>query len=67
MKATEIRQMNRVDLLGRLKQEEEHLAKMRFQVASSQLTNTSQIALLKKDIARIKTVLTEQDKRGEQK
>lgn len=67
MKATELRQLNRVDLVERLKQEVENLEKMRFQLASSQLTNTSQIARLRKDIARIKTVLTEQDKRGEQK
>jgi large subunit ribosomal protein L29 len=67
MKATELRQLGRVDLVERLKNEMENLEKMRFQLASSQLTNTSQIALLRKDIARIKTVLTEKDKRGEQK
>jgi large subunit ribosomal protein L29 len=67
MRATEIRQMSRVDLIERLKQEQQNLETMRFQLASSQLTNTSQIALLRRDIARMKTVLTEWDQRGEQK
>jgi large subunit ribosomal protein L29 len=65
MKAAEIRQMNQQDLLNRLAQEEQNLAQMRFQVTTSQLTNTSQIRLLKKDIARMKTVLTERQQRGE--
>lgn len=67
MKAAEIRQMSREDLLNRLTQEEEHLSRMQFQVTTSQLTNTSQIRLVKKDIARMKTVLTEWKQRGETK
>ena len=67
MKAAEIRQMNKDDLINRLTQEEENLARMRFQVTTSQLTNTSQIRLLRRDISRMKTVLTELHKRGESK
>ena len=65
IKATEIRQMSEADLLQRLAQDEENLSKMRFQVATSQLTNTAQIRLLKRDIARMKTVLYERQRSGE--
>ena len=65
MKGSEIRQMTTTDLLGRITQDEDQLAKMRFQVATSQLTNTAQIRLLKKDIARLKTVLNERKRTGE--
>ena len=65
MKAAEIRQMTKQDLENRLAQEEDNLARMRFQVTTSQLTNTSQIRLVKKDIARMKTVLTEWQQREE--
>ena len=65
MKATEIRQMSTVDLLNRLTLEEANLAHMRFQKATSQLTNTSQIHLLRRDIARMKTVLNERKDSGE--
>ncbi|MBL0177349.1 MAG: 50S ribosomal protein L29 [Ignavibacteria bacterium] len=65
MKGSEIRQMTTVDLLGRISQDEDNLSKMRFQVATSQLTNTAQIRLLKKDLARMKTVLNERKRTGE--
>ena len=65
MKGSEIRQMTTPDLLGRIAQDEDQLAIMRFQVTTSQLTNTAQIRLLKKDIARLKTVLNERKRIGE--
>ncbi len=62
MKATEIRQMPDADLKERVAQDEEALAKMRFQVATSQLTNTARIRLLRRDIARMRTVLSERER-----
>ncbi|MBI5648719.1 MAG: 50S ribosomal protein L29 [Ignavibacteriae bacterium] len=67
MKATEIRQMPTPELLERLTQEEENLARMRFQVSTSQLTNTAQIRILRRDIARMQTVLSERKSSGEEK
>ncbi|MDH7515977.1 MAG: 50S ribosomal protein L29 [Bacteroidota bacterium] len=66
MKATEIRQMGDAELRERIAQDEEQLAKMRFQVATSQLTNTAKIRLLRRDIARMKTVLAERQRRRAQ-
>ena len=65
MKGSEIRQMTTPDLLGRIAQDEDQLAIMRFQVTTSQLTTTTQIRMLKKDIARLKTVLNERKRIGE--
>jgi large subunit ribosomal protein L29 len=67
MKASEIRQMTQQDLENRLAQELENLGRMRFQVTTSQLTNTSQIRLLKRDIARMKTVMNERQTSEESK
>ncbi len=55
------------ELLERLTQEEENLARMRFQVSTSQLTNTAQIRILRRDIARMQTVLSERKSSGEEK
>ena len=66
MKATEIRQMPTPELLERLTQDEENLARMRFQVSTSQLTNTAQIRILRRDLARMRTVLNERKRSGEE-
>jgi large subunit ribosomal protein L29 len=59
MKATELRTKS-VDELG---QELLGLAKaqfgLRMQIATQQLTNNSQLRKVRRDIARVKTVLTE--------
>jgi large subunit ribosomal protein L29 len=67
LKAVEVRQMNETEIINRLMEEENNLVNLRFQLASSQLTNTSQIERVKREIARLKTVLTEKTKSGEEK
>lgn len=62
MKISEIRQLSTVEIKDRVVRESENLVTMRFQLATSQLTNTSQIAALRKDIARMQTVLSERAK-----
>lgn len=47
------------ELRQRIKDETESLAAMRFSLATGQLTNTSQLLLKRRDIARMNTVLTE--------
>ncbi len=59
MKATEIREKNLAELneqLGKLKEE---LFNLRFQLAINQLENPMRINAVKKDIARVKTIIRE--------
>jgi large subunit ribosomal protein L29 len=67
MKANEIRQMQKADIANRIAEEEENLVNLRFQLASSQLTNTSKVALVRREIARLKTVLLEMNSKSEEK
>ncbi len=50
-----------VDQLGKLKKEQFNL---RFQRANGQLEKTSRIRVVRKDIARIQTILTEQRRKA---
>ena len=57
MKAKEIREMSVSELEARLKDLKAELFNLRFQHATKQLDNPMVIASVKKDIARIKTIL----------
>ena len=59
MKATEIRQMSAEDLEKKLKELKNELFNLRFQHAINQLDNPHRIPAVKKDIARVMTVLQE--------
>lgn len=59
MKAKEIRAMSNADLEAKLTELKKNLFTLRMQHATNQLNNPVQIALVKKDIARIKTILKE--------
>ena len=61
MKATELRNMTSEELNGKLKELKEELFNLRFQHAINQLTNPVRINLVKKDIARVKTVIREKE------
>jgi large subunit ribosomal protein L29 len=58
MKASEIRELSLDELRKRLADEEENLANLRFQHATSQLESPIKIRTVRRDIARIKTVIT---------
>lgn len=60
-KASEIRKFTTEELLEMLTSTEEALVMRNFEKAMSQLENPSQIKTLRKDIARIKTVLRERN------
>ena len=47
-------------LLDREKELKEQLFNLRFQLATGQLENTASLKLVRKDIARVKTVLRQQ-------
>ena len=59
MKATEIRQMSSEELEKKLKELKNELFNLRFQHAINQLDNPHRIGDVKKDIARVMTVLRE--------
>ncbi|HIZ84446.1 MAG TPA: 50S ribosomal protein L29 [Firmicutes bacterium] len=61
MKATEIREKSAVELNDQLKELKEELFHLRFQHAINQLDNPMRIKAVKKDIARVKTILREKE------
>ena len=61
MKATEIRDLSVEEMNEKLVSLKEELFSLRFQHAVNQLDNTARLKDVKKDIARIKTVLRAAD------
>ena len=61
MKANEIRKMSAAELEGKLAELKKYLFMLRMQHATNQLDNPLQIAVVKKDIARIKTIIRENE------
>ena len=61
MKATELREMTEVELTKQLKDLKAELFNLRFQHAINQLDNPVRIDAVKKDIARVMTVLAEKN------
>ena len=61
MKATELREMTDVELDKQLKDLKAELFNLRFQHAINQLDNPIRIEAVKKDIARVMTVLAEKN------
>ena len=59
MKASEIRKLSAEELDAKLLELKDELFKLRFQQAINQLDNPMRIKAVKKDIARIMTVLKE--------
>lgn len=57
MKAVEIRDLPIEELRKRLHDEEESLANLRFQLATSQLESPIKVRTVRRDIARIKTII----------
>ena len=61
MKANEIRKMSSAELEAKLVELKKDLFMLRMQHATNQLDNPLQIATVKKDIARIKTIIRENE------
>lgn len=61
MKAFELREMAYNELVESLAESKEELFNLRFQLATNQLDNTTRIRQVKKDIARIRTVMSQQE------
>jgi len=61
VKAKDLREMTAEELRNLVLEQKEKLYKLRFQLELSQLDNTSQIREVKRDIARIKTLIREKE------
>ncbi len=61
MKATEIRELSTKDLIERIDAEKANLARMKMNHAISPIEKTSQLGKVRKDIARMLTVLREKE------
>ena len=60
MKSSEIRALGPEEIVSRLADAREELMKLRFQQVTGQLTDTSRLRIVRRDIARMETILREQ-------
>ncbi|MCH5170250.1 MAG: 50S ribosomal protein L29 [Oscillospiraceae bacterium] len=64
MKASELRKLSAKELDAKLLELKDELFKLRFQEAINQLENPMRISAVKKDIARVKTVIRDIELHG---
>ncbi len=64
MKASELRELSVEELQVKLKDLKQELFNLRFQLAVNQLENPMRISAVKKDIARISTILRQRELNG---
>ena len=62
MKAIELREMTEDELVNKEQELKDQLFKLKFQHALGQLENAMKLKTIKKDLARIKTILSEKSK-----
>ena len=62
MKSEEIRKMSVEEMQAKLSDMREELMKLRFQQVTGQLTDTSRLRLLRRDVARMETIFTERSR-----
>ena len=65
MSASEYRSMTNAEIAGKLDDNYQELFNLRFQRTSGQLANTARFSEVRKEIARMKTVLRERELAGE--
>ena len=65
MKIHEIREMKTEEIIRQIEEEERNLVDLRFAHQVKELTNTSKLKFVKRDIARMKSVLY--DRAGKEK
>lgn len=64
MKIHEIKELKSEEILKRIEEEERNLVDLRFSHQLKELTNTAKLKMIKRDIARMKTVMNERLKSG---
>jgi large subunit ribosomal protein L29 len=66
MRASELRDMTQEELQKELNELKSELFKLRFQLVTNQLENPMKLRDVKKNIARVKTVIREREIKGAQ-
>jgi len=61
VKAKELQELTAEELLQKEKDLKEEQFNLRFQLATNQLANTAQLKKVKRDIARLKTILKQKE------
>ena len=61
MKALELRELDAAELAEKLDEAKEELFNLRFQMATNQLDNTARLQQVRREVARINTVIREQE------
>ncbi len=64
MKTFEIKDLSDAELAKRIADEKESLAHLIFQKATKQIENTAQLGLIRRDIARMKTMLNQRKRKA---
>jgi large subunit ribosomal protein L29 len=59
LKMTELKELSLLELNNRLREWEDQLEALRFQLDSGQLPNTARVRTIRRDIARLRTVIHE--------
>jgi large subunit ribosomal protein L29 len=62
VKTSELRNLQAGEIETKLADAREELMKLRFQAVTGQLTDTSRLRILRREIARMQTILREQPK-----
>jgi large subunit ribosomal protein L29 len=65
MKARELRELSIEELREKEREAKQELFNLRFQKATGQLANTAMLSKMKRDIARVETVLRELSLQGQ--
>jgi large subunit ribosomal protein L29 len=65
MKSKEIRNLSAEEIKAKVADTREELMKLRFQQVTGQLTDTSRLRILRRDVARMETILAEMQKATE--
>ena len=60
IKASDLRNLNSGEIESKLSDAREELMKLRFQQVTGQLTDSSRLRILRREIARMQTILREQ-------
>ncbi|MGB9358559.1 MAG: 50S ribosomal protein L29 [Acidimicrobiia bacterium] len=61
MKTVDLRKLNYAELQEQLDESKEELFNLRFQIVTNQLDNTARIKAVRRQVARIKTMMREQE------
>ncbi len=64
MKTFEVKDLSDLELAKRIADEKESLAHMKFQQATKQIENTAQLKLIRRDIARMTTMLNQRKRKA---